>query len=131
MITIQMAGGFSHAASFGPAPFFELDREALRQGPERVLIARHVRHAWVTGRDHFSSFEVKGPVLMIFTDTLKPQAAGRTLGPFMQLRVAGDFAYGDSQPVAEFAETIAQWCGGPDPNCWPLVELRSVEPTIC
>jgi hypothetical protein len=125
MITIQMAGGFNQTASFGPAPFFELDRDALRQGPERVVIARHVRHAWVSGRSQFSSLEVQGPVLAIFTDTLKPQGVGRTLGPFMQLRVAGDFAYGDSQPLAEFAETIAQWCARPDPTCWPLIELRS------
>jgi hypothetical protein len=127
MLTIHMAGGFGISTSFGPAPFFELDRESLRQGPHRKVIARHVRNAWVVSGRHFSSFEVNGPVLAIFSDTAKPPGGCRVLGPFSHLRLANGFAFADARPVAEFEETIAQWCARQEPDCWPVIELRALD----
>jgi hypothetical protein len=125
MIVIRMAGGFGQSEFFGPAPFFELDREALRQGPERTVIARHVRHAWQVGQQHYSSWEVEGPLIAIFTDTLDQSVGSLTMGPFSHLRVANGFAYGDTRLVAEFTETISKWCSKLDDECWPVIELRS------
>ncbi len=125
MLVIRMVGGFGRIESFGPAPFFELDREALRQGPDRRVIARHVQHAWRVGEENYSSWEVEGPLIAIFTDSLNARAQLRTMGPFSHLRVANGFAYGDTRLLTEFAEAAAKWCSKEDSECWPVIELRA------
>jgi hypothetical protein len=126
MIVIRMTGGFDPGEFFGPAPFFELDRETLRQGPDRLVIARHIQHAWRVGRQNYSSWEVEGPLIATFTDTPNPSAGSRTIGPFSHLRVANGFAYGDTCLVAEFTEAVSKWCSRLDSECWPVIELRGV-----
>jgi hypothetical protein len=126
MIVIQMSGGFERNELFGPAPFFEINREELLQGPDRQLIARHVQHAWCVGRQNYSSWEVEGPLIALFSDTLNPGAGSRTMGPFSHLRVANGFAYGDTVLFAEFTESLSKWCSKPDAECWPVIELRAV-----
>jgi hypothetical protein len=120
-----MTGGFGQDQFFGPAPFFEIDREALRQGPDREVIARHIQHAWRVGHLNYSSWEVEGPLITIFADTLEPKAESRTMGPFSHLRVANGFAYGDTLLIAEFSETVSKWCSKAGSDYWPIIELRA------
>jgi hypothetical protein len=126
MIVIRMSGGFEQNEFFGPAPFFELDGEELRQGPDRLVIAHHVQHGWRVGGQNYSSWEVEGPLIAIFTHTPGSGAGSRTLGPFSHLRVANGFAYGDTRLFAEFTEAPSKWCSKPDSECWPVIELRGV-----
>jgi hypothetical protein len=116
--SFALTGGFDQTEFFGPAPFFELDGESLLQGPDRVLIARHVQHAWRVGRQNYSSWEMEGPLVAT--------AGSRTIGIFTHLRVANGFVYGDTQLVAEFMETTAQWSSKLDCESWPVIELRPV-----
>jgi hypothetical protein len=126
MISIEMAGGFCTRATFGPAPCFELDRQTLRQGPERIVIACHVSRAWKAGRTFFSSFEIHGPLLITFIDQSNWHLRRETRGPFEDVRVAGDCAYGDGRLIAEFSAADALWCARPDSRCWPAVRIQSV-----
>jgi hypothetical protein len=123
MISIEMAGGFAMRATFGPATCFELDRQTLRQGPERIVIACHVGRAWEAGGTFFSSFEIQGPVLITFIDRSSRHVCRDARSPFGHVRVAGDFAYGDGRLIAKFSAADAQWCARPESRRWPAVKI--------
>jgi hypothetical protein len=127
MLKLRMSGLFVGTVEFGLAPFFVLDRDRLRQGPDGREIARHVQQAWQIGDSHYSSIEIEGePLFALFYDEQAPSATPRrAFGPFRAVRFADGHAYADDRRLLEFEETRKAWCSAPAGDCWPCIELRS------
>jgi hypothetical protein len=126
VLRLRMSSLFVGAVEFGTAAFYLLDRESLRRGPDGHLIARHERHSWQVGEQHFSSIEIEGDAMFaVFFDERNTSLARRIVGPFRSLRFADGCGYVDDQRIADFEETSRLWCQPPTDTCWPIIEIRS------
>jgi hypothetical protein len=126
MITIRFSGPFVQDVTLGPAPFFQVDRDALRQGSARRLIARHTERAWLIGTRLYSGIEVLGCQIFVGVfDEGIPVGECRVLGPYGRLQVLDGIAYGDGRELRLLADVFHPIWTLATNDTRLVVELRS------
>lgn len=122
MLTLQIEpvqGSHSHSHSIGPVPYFKIERDELKTGPDDTIIAKHKGHGW----EHRGSSYI---VLTVPASCLVTFHGGTTHGPFEQLRIVDGFIRaGDGQRLAGYIEDVALWFAYPENKHYDALTIAS------
>jgi hypothetical protein len=112
-----------HDATLGPAPWFRIAGNQIRQGPDASVVAQLERHQWALQERYFTRFECQGRAGLRFENA----AGGSTgeFGPFSILYVVDGAVYGDERVIAKFAEETQLWHCFPTETYWPVLVIQS------
>lgn len=109
--------------TLGPAPWFRVERNELRQGPTESLVGELRNHQWNVNGRHFavveatpgSTLQFAGPGGMATTPT----------GPYRELQMADGALYADGQLIARFDDDTYLWRCARTHKAWPSLVLGS------
>jgi len=110
--------------TLGPAPWFRVDRNELRQGPTESLVGELRNHQWSVRGRSFPVVEATDASTVQFSGPAGP--VSRPFGPFRELRLADGALYGDGKLVARFDEDTYLWRCVETHEAWPAVVVASV-----
>ena len=110
--------------TLGPAPWFRVDRNELRQGPTESLVAELRNHQWSVHGRSFPVVEATDASTVQFSAPAGP--VSRPFGPFRELKLADGALYGDGKLVARFDDDTYLWRCAETHEAWPAVVVSSV-----
>jgi hypothetical protein len=111
------------SVSVGPAPWFRLAGNHIRQGPAGDVVAQLVRHQWSVGEQFYSRLDCRGGACVRFEDAAG--LPGGEFGPFATLFIVDGTMYAGDQLLGKFAEETQLWHCFPTETYWPVVVLES------
>jgi hypothetical protein len=124
MMTLRMEGLLpGGGALLGPAPWFQVSGNHIRQGPHAGIVARYAKHTWEVGDHHFTSIGCKERTILHFEDTEHGPAP--PFGPFDEVRFIDGTFYADGELLAKFQEESQLWHCYPTENYWPILKLEA------
>ncbi|MGE0161033.1 MAG: hypothetical protein AB7T31_16670 [Gemmatimonadales bacterium] len=108
----------------GPAPWFRIAGNFIRQGPEGTPVAIYRSHQWDVQGRYFTRWDCKEPGLIHFEDV----AGGRTeyFGPFGRFHAADGVLYADDELFAKFIEEAQLWHCYATENFWPVLVFEGL-----
>lgn len=112
--------------TLGPAPWFRVDRNELRQGPTESLVAELRNHQWSVHGQHFAVVEATPGSTVQFAGMAG--AASAPSGPFAEVKLADGALYADGHLVARFDDETYLWRCAQTHEAWPAVVVASAEP---
>jgi hypothetical protein len=108
----------------GPAPWFRVAGNFVRQGPHGSIVGTFRYHHWELQSQHFIRFEVNEPVLVHFEDAAG--GASEDFGPFAKLSsVDGVMRVGEGDLFAKFVEDTQLWHCYRTENFWPAIVIKA------
>jgi hypothetical protein len=124
MVELRFEGLSAHQSVVaGPAPWFRIAGNYVRQGPSGAVVAQLERHQWSVGQQFFSRFDCRGPLVVHFEDAGgEPSGA---FGPFTSLAVADGTMYSGDRVLAKFAEETQLWHAFPTETYWPVLVIAA------
>ena len=122
MVRLQFKG-LTGGVSVGPAPWFRISGNFVRQGPVGVIVGTFRDHHWQIGSQHFIRYDCSDHVLIHFEDA----AGGQTedYGPFAAFHAADGVMYAEDKLFAKFIEESQLWHCYPTENFWPVMVIKS------
>lgn len=113
----------SYSLVLGPAPWFRISGNFIRQGPDGTVVATYRHHQWELQGRHFTRWDCKQPSVIHFEDA----AGGPTerFGPFQTLYAADGVLYADDELFAKFIEESQLWHCYATENFWPALVFES------
>jgi hypothetical protein len=107
----------------GPAPWFRIGGNFLRQGPHAAIVGTYRQHQWELQARYFTRWDCPEPTLVHFEDV----AGGRTedYGPFTEIYAADGVVHADQKIFAKFVEESQLWHCYPTENFWPVMIVKS------
>jgi hypothetical protein len=124
MIHLQFEGGSpAGSITLGPAPWFRIAGNFIRQGPDGAIVGTFRRHQWEVESKHFTRFDCKERAAIHFQDA----AGGATedYGPFASLYASDGVMYADGKLFAKFIEESQLWHCYPTENFWPVIVIKA------
>jgi hypothetical protein len=105
----------------GPAPWFRVAGNFIRQGPKGDIVGAYRNHFWEVGGGFFTRYDCREMVMIHFED-----AAGgpsEKFGPYEQLWVADGVFYSNNRLFAKYHEHTVLWhCYNTD-TYWPTLVI--------
>ena len=127
MIQLHFAG-LSHVESvtLGPAPWFRIAGNFIRQGPDGGIVATFRKHQWEVQSRYFTRWDSKDRAIIHFEDT----AGGATenFGPFARCHASDGVMYADEKLFSKFVEESQLWHCYPTENFWPVIVIKPAPP---
>ena len=122
MIQLRFTG-MAGSASLGPAPWFRIAGNFVRQGPSGLIVGTFREHHWELQSRHFVRYDCSDTVLIHFEDV----AGGPTddYGPFGEFHAADGVMYAANKLFAKFIEETQLWHCYPTENFWPVMVIKS------
>ncbi len=125
MVQLRMTPALAGSRiTLGPAPWFRVERNELRQGPTEGLVGELRDHQWNVNGRHFAMLEATPGALLEFAGPAGPMAA--PLGPYEELHMADGAMYADGQLVARFDDDTYLWRCPATHEAFPALVVRSV-----
>jgi hypothetical protein len=119
----------NQTVTVGPAPWFRVAGNFIRQGPHGAIIGTFRRHVWEIGAENFPIYECNEPHRIRFEDSRGD--AGPVLGPFSKLRVDdGTMTADDKKIVAKFIDPSQHWLVYETETYWPVMAIESAAESI-
>lgn len=126
MVRLQMSPTLlGSRITLGPAPWFRVERNELRQGPTESLVGELRNHQWNVNGRHFSVLDAGPGTRVQFAADQGPVSA--EFGPYTDVRFADGAVYGDGQLIARFEEDTYLWRCVSTHKAWPSVMVISAE----
>jgi hypothetical protein len=124
MVRLQMSPTLvgSHL-TLGPAPWFRVERNELRQGPTESLVGELQNHQWNVRGRNFTVVEVNPGATLQFAGPAGPVSPA--YGPYHSVRLADGSVYGDGQLIARFDDETYLWRCADTQQAWPAVVVSS------
>lgn len=114
-----------HNVVVGPAKWFRVGGNFMRQGPDGRIVARYRNHLWEVGDRFFTSYQCRNAIVQ-FEEV--HGARSEPFGPYEVVNVAdGGARTGDGMPFAKFIEETVLWRCDPTDTYWPTMVLRSAD----
>ena len=108
MVRLQMSPALlGSRLTLGPAPWFRVERNELRQGPTESLVGELQDHQWNVRGRRFSMVEANPGTTIQFAGPSGPVMPA--YGPYTEVRMADGAFYGDGQLIARFDEETYLW----------------------
>lgn len=125
MISLLFSGGSSgNTVRLGPAPWFRISGNYVRQGPHGTIAGTFHMHHWEVNAHHFPRYDCKEAALLHFED-----AAGgptRDFGPFSALYAEDGVMHADGKLFAKFIEETVLWHCFATETYWPALIIKPV-----
>jgi hypothetical protein len=107
----------------GPAPWFRVAGNFIRQGPDGDIVGKFIHHYWeVQGRRYVRYF-CEAPIVIHFDDAAGGQ--GVRLGPFSKLWCEDGVLHADDYLKAKFHEQTQVWNHYDTATYWPVLVIES------
>ena len=120
MIRLQMSPSLlGPHITLGPAPWFRVDRNELRQGPTESLVGELHDHQWNVGGQRFTVVEATPGSTLQFASPSGPVSP--SYGPYQDVRMADGAVYGDGKLIARFDGETYLWRCAETHEAWPAV----------
>ncbi|WP_434130514.1 hypothetical protein [Methylocaldum sp. GT1BB] len=115
------SGAGGRPEQIGPAPWFRVGGNAIRQGPQGSIVAAYRNHFWETQGRHFTRYDCKEPVRISFENATGEPS--EWFGPFAYVSCVDGVVYAEEQLFAKFQEETVIWhCYSTD-TYWPVLML--------
>ena len=124
MVRLQMSPALlGSRITLGPAPWFRVERNELRQGPTESLVGELRNHQWNVHGRHFSVVDASPGATVQIAAAHGPSSS--SFGPYQEVRFADGAMYGDGQLIAKFDEETYLWRCTTTQEAWPAVVVSS------
>jgi hypothetical protein len=122
VIELHFDGPGVTPATLGPAPWFRVSGNFVRQGPHGFIVGTFRRHHWEVQSRHFARFDCPAPVAVHFEDA----AGGPTeeFGPLAQFFSLDGTLRADGGLFAKFVEETQLWHCVPTETYWPVLVIK-------
>jgi hypothetical protein len=126
MIRLRFDGGTTGAnVILGPAPWFRVAGNFIREGPHGVIVGGFRNHYWEVQSRRFVRYFCEEPCTVRFEDALG--ATGERLGPFSKLWVEDGVLHADDYLKAKFLEQTQVWHFYESDTYWPVMVIAGAE----
>ena len=107
----------------GPAPWFRVDRNELRQGPTESLVGELQNRRWnVQGRSFTAAAATPGSTVQF----ANPHGGvSPAYGPYQDVRLADGAVYADGIVIARFEDETYLWRCALTQKAWPAMLVTS------
>ena len=113
----------SNPVLLGPAPWFRVGGNFIRQGPHGTIAGTYRQHGWEVQARHFTRFDCRESSLIHFED-----AAGgcsEEFGPFREFYAADGVVHAEGDLFAKFIEETQLWHCYVTENFWPYMFIHA------
>ena len=116
----------SYAVTLGPAPWYRISGNFIREGPAGRIVAIFRRHMWDLADHSYTRFDCRDPALIHFEDS----AGGTTedFGPIASFFAADGVLYAEGKLFAKFIEETQLWHSYVTENFWPAMIIKPAPP---
>jgi hypothetical protein len=126
MIRLRFYNGSpTEAVMLGPAPWFRIAGNFIREGPHGAIVGSFLRHHWEVQAKHFLRYDCEGESLVHFED--HGGGASQDFGPFSCFSSADGALYGNNELFAKFVEESQLWHCYPTENYWPIIVIQAAK----
>jgi hypothetical protein len=117
-------GSRDNAAKLGPAPWFRIAGNFIRQGPHGAIVGTFRMHHWEVNARHFARYDCEGPVTLHFEDL----EGGKTeyFGPFSRIYAQDGVMHAEKELFAKFVEENQVWHAFATETFWPVLVIEAV-----
>lgn len=105
--------------TLGPAPWFRVERNELRQGPTESLVGELQNHQWNVHGRNFAVVEATPGTTVHFDG--HGGTVSQSYGPYREMRMADGALYGDGKLIARFDDDTYLWRCADTQKAWPAV----------
>jgi hypothetical protein len=125
MIHLRFEGGSSGPdVILGPAPWFRVGGNFIRQGPEATVVATFHNHFWEIQSRRLIRYFCEEPYTVCFEDAAGGE--GVRLGPFAKLWMEDGVLHSDDFLKAKFSEQTQIWHVYETDTYWPMMVIESL-----
>ena len=125
MISLSFQGAFELPVAVGPAPWFRVTGNFVRQGPHSAIAGKFHNNAWETAGQSYASYDVQGLAVVQFEDAFGGQSD--IFGPFDSVRSADGLMWANSEPFAKFVNETQLWQDIKNDTYWPVMVIKPAE----
>ena len=118
----------THQATLGPAPWFRIAGNFIRQGPHNTIAGTFRMHHWEVGGHHYSRYDCKDPVTIHFEEILGGKS--EEFGPFPTMFSQDGVIHAGDGLFAKFIEETQMWHCFRTENFWPIIVIKSADRTL-
>jgi hypothetical protein len=128
MISLSFHSSFSVPARVGPAPWFRITGNFIRQGPQGNVVSTFHNYTWETGGQFYTSYDVEGWANIQFEDALGGQSA--VYGPFDSINTTDGVMRVKNELVAKFINETQLWHDIKNDTYWPVMVIKPDNRTL-
>jgi len=110
----------------GPAPWFQISGNEIRQGPHGETVAEYLKNSWFAKGQYFTSMLFRERACVHFEDFSGVPTA--PMGPFNDLQVADGLMRSSDGPVATLQSESQLWHCPRMANAWPFMMIKPALP---
>jgi hypothetical protein len=125
MISLMFHSSFSAPARVGPAPWFRITGNFIREGPHAKVVSTFHNYTWEAEGRYFTSYDVEGPVVVQFEDALGGRSA--VFGPFDAINTTDGVMRVKDALLSKFINETQLWHDIRSDTYWPVIVLESAE----
>jgi hypothetical protein len=108
----------------GPAPWFRVAGNFIRQGPHGAIVGSFRHHYWEVDSRRYERYFCDEAQAIHFEDTAG--GLGERLGPFSKLWVEDGVVHADDFLKAKFHEQTQVWHCYESDTYWPVLVIQSL-----
>ena len=123
MIRLHFDGSGGPAVTLGPAPWFRVSGNFIRQGPHGAIAGTFRLHHWEVQSRQFVRFDCPDSPAVHFED-----AAGgpsEDFGPFAECSSVDGTVHANGDLLAKFIEETQLWHCLPTETYWPVLVIKT------
>ena len=129
LIHLHFRRANSSPLTIGPAPWFRIAGNFIRQGPHGAIVGTFRRHVWEVGSEYFPIYECVEPHKIHFEDA--EGGVGPVLGTYSHLRVDdGTVTAEEDRVVAKFMDPTQLWLCYDADTYWPVMVIESAAESV-
>ena len=114
--------------TLGPAPWFRVAGNFIRQGPHGAIVGSFRNHYWEVESRRFVRYFCEEPHKVHFEDAAGGE--GVQLGPFSKLWVEDGVVHADDFLKAKFHEQTQIWHCYETDTYWPVMVIESARKDV-
>jgi hypothetical protein len=126
MISLLFHPALGVPERLGPAPWFRITGNFIRQGPDGKVIATFHNCTWKTGGRNYTAYDVEGSATIRFEDGLGGQSD--VFGPFDLIKTTDRLTWTNSELFAKFINVTQLWHDIKHDTYWPVMVIARRKP---
>lgn len=110
----------------GPAPWFRMAGNEIRQGPNDEAVAHYANKSWLARGQYFTSMHFRDRACVHFEDFSGSPTT--PIGPFSDLKLSDSIMRANDEPLAMLQEDSQLWHAYGAGLAWPYITIKPARP---